>query len=96
MFLAVSTIGGLRTISQGSLFSFLKESLFLFLTVLGSLLVTKLLLMNISFGDEVALDKAAFDVPLAALCIVDEGVLPLERMTQKGEGGKPGLWVAIN
>jgi len=41
-----STIGGLRTISQESLFSYLKKSLFLFLTVLGSLLVTKLLLMK--------------------------------------------------
>ena len=42
---------------------------------------------ELSFADEVALDEVVLGVPLVVLLIADEGVLPLERMTRKGEGG---------
>ena len=42
---------------------------------------------KLSFANEVALDKVVLSVPLIVLLIADKGVLPLERITQKGEGG---------
>jgi len=46
-----------------------------------------LVVLRPSFSNKVVLNKVILDIPLIALCIADEEVLALSKMTQKGEEG---------